>query len=120
MTTLVLFRGLAASIPEILTLVLGFLVICVGIVLLQISKSAPQEARKLELERHSTFLAWSPTQVSEEKVDIHCIHMMITPLSMRQSIYSLPPKIEQEARIYLTSPAKDLTSMKLGRECGSP
>lgn len=72
-TTLVLFRGLSASIPSIITLVMGFLVICVGIVILQISKS-DQERRQLEIERQSAFLAWSPTEVSEKKVNLSHIN----------------------------------------------
>ncbi|KAJ7739423.1 magnesium transporter, partial [Mycena maculata] len=92
-TTLVLYRGLSASIPSIITLVLAFLVICVGIVLLQISKNDPQELEKererQELERHSTFLAWTPSELSAEKV-----------LSYVPSIHS-SPKIEHEARPYL-------------------
>ncbi|KAJ7452750.1 hypothetical protein B0H11DRAFT_2072852 [Mycena galericulata] len=50
-----------------MTLVLAFLVICIGIVLLQISKSTPHDVGKSELARHSTFLVWSPSEVSEEK-----------------------------------------------------
>ncbi|KAJ7493838.1 magnesium transporter NIPA-domain-containing protein [Mycena latifolia] len=65
-TTLVLFRGLSASIPSILTLVLAFLVICVGIVILQLSKSA-EERRRAEIERQSTLLVWAPTEIPEEK-----------------------------------------------------
>ncbi|KAJ7635746.1 magnesium transporter, partial [Mycena polygramma] len=74
-TTLVLFRGLSASIPSILTLVLGFLVICIGIVILQLSKREAEQKHareeEEERERRSTLLAWSPTEFdlqSEEKV----------------------------------------------------
>ncbi|KAJ7257739.1 magnesium transporter [Mycena rebaudengoi] len=69
-TTLVLFRGLSASIPSIVTLLLGFLVICVGLVLLHISKREQQEEleKTHELDRHSTLLVWSPTDIYEEKV----------------------------------------------------
>ncbi|KAJ7618194.1 magnesium transporter NIPA-domain-containing protein [Mycena polygramma] len=73
-TTLVLFRGLSASIPSILTLVLGFLVICIGIVILQLSKREAEQKHareeEEERERRSTLLAWSPTEFdlqSEEK-----------------------------------------------------
>ncbi|KAJ7234003.1 magnesium transporter NIPA-domain-containing protein [Mycena rebaudengoi] len=37
-TTIVLFKGLSASVSSIITLVMGFLVICVGITILQMSK----------------------------------------------------------------------------------
>jgi flagellar biosynthesis component FlhA len=69
-TTLVLFRGLSASIPSIITLVLGFLVICVGIVILQISKSdAAQKQAQAEKERSSTLLAWSPTEIEKKVIN---------------------------------------------------
>ncbi|KAJ6485479.1 magnesium transporter NIPA-domain-containing protein [Mycena vitilis] len=47
--TLVLFRGLSASIPSILTLVLKFLVICIGIVVLQLSKREAEHLRYWDL-----------------------------------------------------------------------
>ncbi|KAL8872521.1 MAG: hypothetical protein Q9174_001865 [Haloplaca sp. 1 TL-2023] len=39
-TSAILFRGFAGSVKSIITVVLGFLVICAGVVLLQLSKSA--------------------------------------------------------------------------------
>ncbi|KAF5386074.1 hypothetical protein D9615_002686 [Tricholomella constricta] len=67
-TTIVLFQGLKASVKSILTLVMGFLVICVGIVILQMSKVDPVSLAKLD--RRSTILlqaARSKTEALEEK-----------------------------------------------------
>ncbi|CAK5265525.1 unnamed protein product [Mycena citricolor] len=68
-TTIVLFKGLAASPSSIITLVMGFLVICVGITILQMSKVDPEELSK-KLDRRSTILlqaARSQTESMEEK-----------------------------------------------------
>ncbi|KAG5643319.1 hypothetical protein DXG03_001203 [Asterophora parasitica] len=67
-TTIVLFQGLKASVTSILTLVMGFLVICVGIIILQMSKVDPVSLSKLD--RRSTILlqaARSKTETLEEK-----------------------------------------------------
>ncbi|KAF8069925.1 magnesium transporter NIPA-domain-containing protein [Lyophyllum atratum] len=67
-TTIVLFQGLKASVTAILTLVMGFLVICVGIVILQMSKVDPVTLNKLD--RRSTILlqaARSKTEAVDEK-----------------------------------------------------
>ncbi|KAG6902501.1 hypothetical protein C0995_015693 [Termitomyces sp. Mi166 len=67
-TTIVLFRGLKSSADRIITLVMGFLVICVGIIILQMSKIDPKSLGKLD--RRSTILlqaARSQTQSVEEK-----------------------------------------------------
>nr|VWP02477.1 Thioredoxin reductase (EC [Ganoderma boninense] len=53
-TTIVLFQGLQASVVQIITLVMGFLVICVGITVLQLSKIDPTQIKKLD--RRSTLL----------------------------------------------------------------
>ncbi|KAF9227120.1 DUF803-domain-containing protein [Gyrodon lividus] len=53
-TTIVLFQGLAAPVSQILTLVLAFLTICVGITILQMSKIDP--AKLTSLDRRSTML----------------------------------------------------------------
>jgi drug/metabolite transporter (DMT)-like permease len=59
-STIILYKGLAASPASIVTLVLGFFVICTGIVLLQLSKIDPEELTKEEtppgLDRRSTLL----------------------------------------------------------------
>ena len=52
--TQVLFQGLAATVPQILTIVLSFLVICLGITILQMSKVDPSKLSKLD--RRSTLL----------------------------------------------------------------
>ncbi|KAJ7162279.1 magnesium transporter NIPA-domain-containing protein [Mycena filopes] len=68
LTTIVLFKGLSAPVSSIITLVMGFLVICVGITILQMSKVDPVEFKKLD--RRSTILlqaARSQTETYEEK-----------------------------------------------------
>ncbi|KAI0076037.1 DUF803-domain-containing protein [Panus rudis PR-1116 ss-1] len=67
MTTIVLFKGLKAPVMQIITLVMGFVVICFGITILQLSKVDPTE---LKLDRRSTILlqaAKQPTEGMEEK-----------------------------------------------------
>ncbi|KAJ6542295.1 magnesium transporter NIPA-domain-containing protein [Mycena vulgaris] len=94
-TTLVLFRGLSASISSVLTLVMGFLVICVGIVILQISKSA-HERNQAELQRQSTLLAWSPTEVSEKKASYVILSDCLCCVYREyQSVRSLPVQMEK-------------------------
>ncbi|KAG2039733.1 magnesium transporter NIPA-domain-containing protein [Suillus americanus] len=66
-TTIVLFQGLSSSVSQILTLVLAFLTICVGITILQMSKVDPAQ---LKLDRRSTMLlqaSRAPTEDAEEK-----------------------------------------------------
>lgn len=53
-STIVLFQGLEAPVKQIITLVMGFLVISVGIAILQLSKVNPDEFKKLD--RKSTIL----------------------------------------------------------------
>ncbi|KAJ7072259.1 magnesium transporter NIPA-domain-containing protein [Mycena amicta] len=68
-TTIVLFKGLSAPVSSIITLVMGFLVICVGITILQMSKVDPEQLSK-KLDRRSTILlqaARSQTETMEEK-----------------------------------------------------
>ncbi|KAL1745356.1 magnesium transporter NIPA-domain-containing protein [Schizophyllum fasciatum] len=67
-TTIVLFKGLAAPANQIITMVMGFLVICVGITILQMSKVDPGSLKKLD--RRSTLLlqaARSQTEGMDEK-----------------------------------------------------
>ncbi|KAK0505271.1 magnesium transporter NIPA-domain-containing protein [Armillaria luteobubalina] len=66
-TTVVLFQGLDSSVSEIITIVMGFLVICIGITILQMSKVDPTHLSKLD--RRSTLLlqaARSKTEVEEK------------------------------------------------------
>ncbi|KAG2341086.1 DUF803-domain-containing protein [Suillus weaverae] len=66
-TTIVLFQGLKSSVSQILTLVLAFLTICVGITILQMSKVDPAQ---LKLDRRSTMLlqaSRAPMEDAEEK-----------------------------------------------------
>ncbi|KAF8149435.1 magnesium transporter NIPA-domain-containing protein [Crassisporium funariophilum] len=53
-TTIVLFQGLHAGVTQIITIVMGFLVICLGITILQMSKVDPEKLNKLD--RRSTLL----------------------------------------------------------------
>ncbi|KAI0267045.1 magnesium transporter NIPA-domain-containing protein [Gloeopeniophorella convolvens] len=67
-TTVVLFKGLKASASQIITIVMAFLVICVGITILQMSKVDPTEFKKLD--RRSTILleaARNQTEAVDEK-----------------------------------------------------
>ncbi|KAH9895181.1 magnesium transporter NIPA-domain-containing protein [Cubamyces lactineus] len=67
-TTIVLFQGLKAQPTQIVTLVMGFLVICVGITILQLSKIDPTQIKTLD--RRSTLLlqaAKSNTEGIDEK-----------------------------------------------------
>ncbi|KAF9263741.1 DUF803-domain-containing protein [Marasmius fiardii PR-910] len=59
-TTIVLFQGLQASAKEIITIVLGFFTICVGITILQMSKVDPVQLTKLD--RRSTILLQASRQ----------------------------------------------------------
>jgi hypothetical protein len=64
----VLFKGLKASAGQILTIVLGFLVICVGITILQMSKVDPTQFKNLD--RRTTILLQASrkqTEAVEEK-----------------------------------------------------
>ncbi|CAL1705871.1 unnamed protein product [Somion occarium] len=54
LTTIVLFKGLKAPVNQIITLVMGFIVICFGITILQLSKVDPTEIKALD--RKSTIL----------------------------------------------------------------
>ncbi|KAJ3524475.1 hypothetical protein NMY22_g10979 [Coprinellus aureogranulatus] len=53
-TTIILFKGLKAPVLQIITIVMGFLVICLGITILQMSKIDPKNLGKLD--RRSTLL----------------------------------------------------------------
>ncbi|EIN11244.1 DUF803-domain-containing protein [Punctularia strigosozonata HHB-11173 SS5] len=70
LTTIVLFQGLSASVTQILTIVMAFFTICVGITILQMSKVDPTQFKSLD--RRSTMLlqaARAHTQeVDEEKL----------------------------------------------------
>ncbi|OCH88651.1 DUF803-domain-containing protein [Obba rivulosa] len=56
LTTIVLFQGLKAPAMQIITIVMGFFVICLGIVILQLSKVDPNELKIPGLDRRSTVL----------------------------------------------------------------
>ncbi|KAK7448811.1 hypothetical protein VKT23_013541 [Stygiomarasmius scandens] len=64
LTTIVLFQGLKASASSIITLVMGFLVICFGITILQMSKVDPEELSS-KLDRRSTILLQAARQQTE-------------------------------------------------------
>lgn len=68
-TSVVLFQGFKATVAQIITVVMGFLVICCGITILQMSKIDPSELGK-KLDRRSTLLlqaARSNTEHMDEK-----------------------------------------------------
>ncbi|TCD67203.1 hypothetical protein EIP91_000379 [Steccherinum ochraceum] len=54
LTTIVLFQGLKAPVVQIITLVMGFVVICFGITILQLSKVDPTQIKGLD--RRTTIL----------------------------------------------------------------
>lgn len=54
LTTVVLFKGLKAPVAQIITLVMGFIVICFGITILQLSKVDPTQIKSLD--RRTTIL----------------------------------------------------------------
>lgn len=63
-----LFKGLRAPVTQIITMIMGFLVICLGIIILQMSKVDPTSLNKLD--RRSTILlqaARAQTENFEEK-----------------------------------------------------
>jgi magnesium transporter len=70
-TSIILFQGLDASAVQIVTIVLGFLTICAGITLLQLSKIDPDDLvdkEGLGLDRGSTLLIRaSRSQIAHEK-----------------------------------------------------
>ncbi|KAG8901073.1 hypothetical protein FRC00_009257 [Tulasnella sp. 408] len=66
-TSVVLYQGLKSTVMAILTVVMGFFVICAGIVILQMSKVDPEQLSKLD--RKSTILlkaAQQEVQTSEK------------------------------------------------------
>ncbi|THH28306.1 hypothetical protein EUX98_g5879 [Antrodiella citrinella] len=68
LTTIVLFKGLKAPVSQIITLVMGFVVICFGITILQLSKVDPTQIKSLD--RRTTLLiqaAQRNTQGFDEK-----------------------------------------------------
>jgi uncharacterized membrane protein len=68
-TSFILYQGLKASAVSLITMVLGFLIICLGITLLQMSKVDPKQLSKLD--RRSTMLleAGRHGTEAEEKED---------------------------------------------------
>ncbi|KZS98516.1 DUF803-domain-containing protein [Sistotremastrum niveocremeum HHB9708] len=62
-TTVVLFDGLKTSATQLLTIVCGFLTICAGITILQMSKVDPTQLNKLD--RKSTLLLQAARQDTE-------------------------------------------------------
>ncbi|GAA5897880.1 uncharacterized protein JCM6883_000850 [Sporobolomyces salmoneus] len=55
-TSIILSKGFHIPATDIVTVILGFLVICVGITLLQLSKIDPNEIKSVVLDRRSTVL----------------------------------------------------------------
>ena len=66
-TSFILYQGLKASAVTLITMVLGFFVICLGITLLQMSKVDPKQLTKLD-RKATIFLeaAHRPTEESEK------------------------------------------------------
>lgn len=55
-SSFILYQGLKASAISLITMVLGFLVTCLGITLLQMSKIDPKNLENSHLDRRSTML----------------------------------------------------------------
>lgn len=65
-TSVILYQGLKSTVTQILTVVLGFLVICSGIILLQMSKVDPSKLQKEHnLDRKSMLLL----KVANEEIE---------------------------------------------------
>jgi hypothetical protein len=66
-TSFILYQGLKATAITLITMVLGFLVICLGITLLQLSKVDPKQLTKLD-RKATIFLeaAHRPTEEAEK------------------------------------------------------
>ncbi|WWC91928.1 uncharacterized protein L201_006880 [Kwoniella dendrophila CBS 6074] len=64
-TSFILYQGLKASAVTLITMVLGFLVTCLGITLLQLSKVDP-EALDSKLDRKSTILMKAASHQTED------------------------------------------------------
>ncbi|KAF7977719.1 hypothetical protein HWV62_2776 [Athelia sp. TMB] len=62
-TTVILFKGLKSSASQIITIVMGFATICIGITILQMSKVDPTTLSKLD--RRSTILLQASRQNTE-------------------------------------------------------
>ncbi|KAF5337657.1 hypothetical protein D9758_012997 [Tetrapyrgos nigripes] len=68
LTTIVLFQGLKSTPSAIITLVMGFLVICFGITILQMSKVDPNELGTMaKLDRRSTLLLQAARSKTESQ-----------------------------------------------------
>ncbi|KAJ1301885.1 hypothetical protein OPQ81_000725 [Rhizoctonia solani] len=61
-TSIILYQGLHATVTQILTVVLGFLMICTGITILQMSKVDPRKLQNLD-KRTTLLLAAAREQV---------------------------------------------------------
>lgn len=64
-TSFILYKGLKASAVTLITMVLGFLVTCLGITLLQLSKVNPKELAN-KLDRKSTILMEASRHQTED------------------------------------------------------
>ncbi|KIJ40930.1 hypothetical protein M422DRAFT_32046 [Sphaerobolus stellatus SS14] len=62
-TSVVLFQGLHSTVVELITVVMGFLVICAGIIILQMSKVDPTKLKTLD--RRSTMLLQASRSMTE-------------------------------------------------------
>ncbi|KIJ18516.1 hypothetical protein PAXINDRAFT_175150 [Paxillus involutus ATCC 200175] len=70
LTTIVLFQGLSAPVSQILTLVLAFMTICVGITILQMSKIDP--SKLTSLDRRSTMLLQAARAHTDKPATYSC------------------------------------------------
>jgi hypothetical protein len=67
LTDIILNKGFHAPVPDIITVIFGFLTICAGITLLQMSKIDPKDlSEKVKLDRRTTMLL-SAANMAERK-----------------------------------------------------
>ncbi|QRW11036.1 Magnesium transporter NIPA [Ceratobasidium sp. AG-Ba] len=67
-TSVILYQGLHATVTQILTVVLGFLMICTGITILQMSKVDPRKLKNLD-RRTTLLLAAAREEVHHDRSD---------------------------------------------------
>ncbi|CED82048.1 Uncharacterized conserved protein [Phaffia rhodozyma] len=67
-TSIILYKGLKASAVQIITIMLGFLVICAGITILQMSKVDPKTLTSLDRKSTILLAAQRPTEDQEKAI----------------------------------------------------
>ncbi|KAH9913320.1 DUF803-domain-containing protein [Epithele typhae] len=107
-TSVILYQGLKASASEIITIVLAFVVICTGIVILQMTKVDP---RKLSnVDEHTTLLL----QAARQEADPNVAHdVQLAAEAPAHSIHDAHVLSDQGQDS--TLPARSTDDLELGR-----